>query len=265
MHCARAIIAEWIARSGGMMARLVMTARVPIRLCGGVLVVAIGILTAPAPAVAQSVEPKDASARTGTSAVVGAFRDSLRLLVAQHAARITFQEKTRRELGGPFFGDYRRSVTMPRHWSDGDSFATNNIGHPIQGAATGFIWVANTPAHGLALSRRSAYWQSRLGATAWSAIYSLQFEIGPFSEASIGNVGMRRDTTGWTDYVVTPTIGLAVMVGEDAIDRWVLPWIERARSDTLTRVARTLLNPSRSIANMAGARMPWYRDRPTHR
>ena len=218
------------------------------------------------PAVAQTAERKAPSPRTGTSTFVGAFRDSLRLLVAQHAIRIAFQEKTRRELGGPFFGDYRRSVTVPLRWSDGDSFATNNIGHPIQGAASGFIWVAHTPARGLSLSSDGAYWHSRLAATAWSAIYSLQFEVGPFSEASIGNVGMNRNTTGWTDYVVTPTIGLAFMVGEDAIDRWVLPLIERAHSDTLTRLSRTLLNPSRSIANMAGTHFPWDRaDRPLHR
>lgn len=225
----------------------------------------LGVLTNATPALSQTVGRQDTRTRDDTPTIVGAFRDSLRLLIAQHAIRIGFQEKTRRELSGPFLHDYHQSVTMPLSWSDGDSFAMNNIGHPIQGATVGFIWVANARAPGAPLSRSRAYWHSRLAATAWSAAYSVQFEIGPFSEASIGNVGMKRDTTGWSDYIVTPTIGLGVMVGEDAIDRWVLPWIERAESQTLTRVARSLLNPSRSLANMAGARMPWYRERPTRR
>ena len=35
-------------------------------------------------------------------------------------------------------------------------------------------------------------------------MYSLQFEFGPFSEAAIGNLGLRTDTSGWVDHVVTP-------------------------------------------------------------
>jgi hypothetical protein len=51
---------------------------------------------------------------------------------------------------------------------------------------------------------------------AWAAGYSLQFEIGPLSEASIGNVGMRPQTTGWVDYVVTPLGAFGLIAAEDA-------------------------------------------------
>jgi hypothetical protein len=43
----------------------------------------------------------------------------------------------------------------------------------------------------------------------------VQFEFGPLSEASIGNVGMRPGTTGWVDHIVTPAGALWFTVAED--------------------------------------------------
>jgi hypothetical protein len=71
----------------------------------------------------------------------GAIVDSFRLLVSEHTTRIAFQDKTRRELGGNFFGDYGRSVRIPKTWEDGDNRGVNYVGHPIHGAAAGFIWL----------------------------------------------------------------------------------------------------------------------------
>ena len=71
----------------------------------------------------------------------GAITDSLRLLVLEHTTRIAIQQKTRDELGGPFFGDCRRSLRIPNTWGDGDSRRVNYIGHPIHGAASGLIWL----------------------------------------------------------------------------------------------------------------------------
>ena len=123
----------------------------------------------------------------------GALQDSVRLLAVEHSIRIGFQAKTRRELGGPFFKDYARSVRMPQTWGDGDSPFVNYIGHPIHGAAAGFVWLDHEDgAHDPDLGFSRAYWASRGRATAWAAGYSLQFEFGPLSEASIGNVGLRR-------------------------------------------------------------------------
>ena len=59
--------------------------------------------------------------------VLGAFADSLKLLMLEHGIRVAFQQKTRTELGGHFWHDYRRSVRMPRQWSDTDSWWVNYI------------------------------------------------------------------------------------------------------------------------------------------
>jgi hypothetical protein len=80
------------------------------------------------------------------------------------------------------------------------------------------------------------------------------------SEASIGNVGMRSNTIGWTDYVVTPLGGLAFMVAEDLTDNHVLKPLERRiQSPTLRHILRVALTPSRAFANMGQGHMPWYR------
>jgi hypothetical protein len=191
----------------------------------------------------------------------GAFADSLRLLMIEHVTRIGFQEKTRRELGGPFFSDYVRSLKVPDTWDDGDSWAVNYIGHPIHGAASGFIWLDHEDgAHDPDLGFSKEYWASRSRATAWAAWYSLQFEFGPLSEASIGNVGLRPNTTGWVDHVVTPVGALGFMVAEDALDRYLITRIESWTDSRVVRaVSRMALNPSRAMSNAAQGRAPWFR------
>ena len=194
----------------------------------------------------------------------GAVIDSLRLLLIEHTTRIIFHPKTRAELGGPFLHDYFRSVKRPLTWSDGDDWLVNYVGHPIHGAAAGYLWIdnaANSPPPAEGFGRR--YWASRARATAWSAIYSLQFEFGPLSEASIGNVGMYRYQTGWTDHVVTPLGGLALIVAEDLAEQHLLKWLEpRVGSPNLRKILRVAITPSRSFANMAQGRMPWFRPAP---
>jgi hypothetical protein len=98
----------------------------------------------------------------------------------------------------------------------------------------------------------------------FAASYSLQFEIGPLSEASIGNVGMRPETTGWVDHVITPVGAFGFIVAEDAVDKYFVQWVEQHTSNPLARAAlRILFNPGRALANGASGRTPWYRaDRP---
>jgi hypothetical protein len=189
----------------------------------------------------------------------GAIADSIRLLFIEHTTRILFQEKTRRELGGPFFPDYARSLHVPRTWDDGDRWAVNYIGHPIHGAAAGYIWLDHEPgSHDPSLGFSKAYWASRARASAWAAAYSLQFEIGPLSEASIGNVGMRPGTTGWIDHVMTPVGAFGFMVAEDLVQRHVVTRIESWTENRLIRtVSRTILTPSRTLSYAAQGRMPW--------
>jgi hypothetical protein len=239
--------------------------RLPI----GVLALSFTVLIGPPAVLAQEVEahyqsiavPDPSDLAPAPSTWKGAITDSLRLLLLEHSTRVAFQQKTRRELGGPFLGDYLRSVRFPATWDDGDGWGVNYIGHPIHGAAAGFIWLDHEDgAHDPKLGFSSEYWASRGRATAWAAAYSLQFEFGPFSEASIGNVGLRPNTTGWVDHVMTPAGALAFMVAEDALDRFLARKFEAWTRNWLLRVlTRMALNPSRTLSNTAQGRAPWAR------
>lgn len=190
-----------------------------------------------------------------------AAEQSFFFLTFQHAFRLT-QEKTVRELRGPFFKDYGRSVKGLNGWEDGDGAFTNYVAHPMMGAASGYIQIQNDPrGANREFSKRPEYWRSRLKATGFAAVYSTQFELGLYSEATIGNVGLRPGTMGYVDFVMTPVGGFGWMVGEDAIDRFlVLPLERRWDSRGLTRFLRMALSPTRSFANVLRKEKPWKRD-----
>jgi hypothetical protein len=189
-----------------------------------------------------------------------ALKQYMMLLTWQHSMRL-FQEKTHTELGGPFWSDYVESAQSLSGWSDGDSFTTNYVAHPIMGAVTGYIQVQNDPAgRSVEFGKSRAYWHSRGWALAAAAIYSTQFELGPMSEASIGNVGLNPGTMAYVDLVMTPVLGLGMIVAEDAIDRYLIARIERRLSRNQARLLRSLLNPNRSIANLLRIEWPWKRD-----
>ena len=190
-----------------------------------------------------------------------AIKQSLLFLGVQHGYAMT-QPKTRHDLKGPFFKDYARSVKSLHGWEDGGRFFTNYVAHPLQGSFLGFIQVQNDP-KGMKLSynESNAYWRSRLKALAWSAAWSTQFEIGPISQASIGNVGLHGKQT-YVDLVVTPVGGFGLLVLEDIVDKHIIRMIERRNSGNFAiRIAsRTFLNPTRSVANLLRFKAPWYRD-----
>src|SRR5262245_9210841 len=200
--------------------------------------------------------PTPALVRTGSTDWSQAVGNSLRLASLEHLTRLMLQPETRRALSGPFIADYARSVRRPEGWNDGNPWAVNYIGHPIHGASAGFVWLAAQREKPVPLEFSRRFWSSRAQAALWAAAYSLQFELGPFSEASIGNVGMHPGTTGWVDHVMTPVGGLAFMVLEDWVDHTVILRIERATDNRLIRaVARIGLNPSRSMSAMAQGQM----------
>ncbi len=195
-----------------------------------------------------------------------AVAQSMIFLGIQHGARMS-QAKTRHGLGGPFFKDWKDSVSTLGSWGDGGLFFTNYIAHPLQGGVTGRIFVNNSDkAKKQEFGVSKEYWKSRMKAMAWSTFWSTQFELGPLSEASIGNVGMRPTDeygkNGWNDLVVTPVIGTGVVVAEDAIERYVLKnWLERKlTSRTRIKVWRTILTPTTSFSNILRGKMPWKRD-----
>jgi hypothetical protein len=189
-----------------------------------------------------------------------AVKQSLTFLAVQHSYALT-QPKTRESLRGPFFRDYLRSVKSLHGWADGGRFFTNYIAHPMQGSFMGYIQVQNDAAgRHERFGSSTRYWKSRAKALGWSAAWSTQFEIGPISQASIGNVGLKGKQT-WVDIVVTPTVGTAMLVTEDALDRFLISRLERSYKGWLVRIlARMLLNPTRSVANAIRMKKPWYRD-----
>jgi len=87
--------------------------------------------------------------------------------------------------------------------------------------------------------------------------HSLQLEIGPLSEASIGNVGMRGETSGWVDHVITPVGAFGFLVAEDAVDRYFVQWAEQRIHNPLARIViRFAANPGRTLQTPRAANIP---------
>ncbi|MEK6407359.1 MAG: hypothetical protein AABN34_10375 [Acidobacteriota bacterium] len=200
----------------------------------------------------------------------GAVRQSLFFLGILHGVRMAVEPESQAGLKGPFFKDYFATVKNLRGWRDGDRFIVNYVAHPMQGAVSGYVQIHNDPkATRQELGMSKSYWNSRLKAMGWAALFSTQFELGPISEASLGNVGLnQRDNTkhpmAWIDLIVTPTVGTAWLVGEDALDRYVVRLVEAKVSNRVIRLlVRSFLNPSRSMSNVLRLKYPWHRDNRT--
>jgi hypothetical protein len=188
---------------------------------------------------------------------------ALRFLVVEDAFRYATEAQTRHP-GEPYFAGYINSITNLHGWADGDPFLVNYVGHPIQGAVSGFIWVRNDRRYrGVEFGRNRDYWRSRLRAMAFSWAYSIQTEIGPvLSEASIGAIQSRYPQQGFVDHVITPTVGFGWMVTEDFMDRYVIRYLEQKTKNRYYRaVFRGTLNPSRTFANAMAGQLPWARAR----
>jgi hypothetical protein len=176
--------------------------------------------------------------------------------------RIAREQQTRGDLKGPFFGDWFGSIGNMHGWNDGDELHVNYLGHPMQGAFTGFMFVQNDRKY------RSVeygwhdpnYWKSRLRAMGFAWAFSEQFEIGPASEASLGNIQSYYPAYGFVDHVVTPVFGLGWMVAEDVADKYLVKWAESRTTNPWVRaLVRSWANPSRSFANFMAFRRPWER------
>lgn len=191
--------------------------------------------------------------------------DSLAFLAVSHGFRYATESSTRRQFGKPFFPNYFAAVSNLHGWSDGDPFLVNYVGHPMEGAITVFMWQHNDRAYRtVEFGRNRRYWKERLRGMAFAYVYSVQFEIGPLSEASIGHIQSFYPQVGFVDHVITPTVGLGWAVAEDAIDRKLIQPLEASVPNPWVRLfARGFLNPSRSFANAMTGNLPWHReDRP---
>ncbi len=196
-----------------------------------------------------------------------AISQSLFFTGIQHAVRFT-EPKTRRRLSGPFFQDWFESATslFDAGWGDGGHDFTNYLAHPAAGSAWGYIYRHNHRSEQKLEIDWNRSYVSHLGKSMlWSFAWSLQFEIGPFSESSLGNVYESCPwcihSVAWVDVVVTPLVGVGVLnVAEDALDRWVIKKLELKTNKVGRGVLRVLLNPTRSFAMLMALKKPWHRD-----
>ncbi|MGA9507683.1 MAG: hypothetical protein WBV55_03445 [Candidatus Sulfotelmatobacter sp.] len=188
------------------------------------------------------------------------------------------------ENGIPFnhyWRDYKQSLSewTQSGWDDGDPNWFGYVGHPIQGALTGFIQIQNDPkSERLEFSKTKAYWKSRLKAALWNTVYSMQWNLGPLSEVTVEKYGT-KDRMPWNsngsypcntnhcftgvgqiDIVMTPLGGTGWLIGEDFLDKKVVRHIEESTNNRfLIDTVRVVLNPIRSGANMLHGEHPWYR------
>ena len=181
--------------------------------------------------------------------------------VFMHLVRLR-EEKTRQELGGAFFHDWLKAASHTgRSWHDGGKFFTNYVAHPMGGAVYADIYRQNNPRERRLEIGDAGYSSMLARAMLFSAVASTQFEIGPISEASIGNVGMRNPgKMAWGDLVITPVLGTVWMIGEDVIDQRLLKRMD-GTNIVLRNAARFFLNPARTGANLSQLKWPWHRDR----
>jgi hypothetical protein len=202
------------------------------------------------------------------------------------AWRVAFDPGMRWNLAHkPFYHDWFASYggyNMHR-WGDGDDFVVNDVGHPIEGAVFARNFLINSPNSQVVIGKNRRYWMSRLKALGWAAAWSTETEIGPLSETNFGNQGgftyvpscgtylfclknpkypkPPTNNTGWTDFVVTPLIGMAWVLGEDTIDKYFVSRIAVNHRIIGGRILRSALEPTRSFAAIFSGRFPW--DLPT--
>lgn len=213
-----------------------------------------------------------------------ALKESLTLLVIEQAYVVhTDFNWVVSENGVPFnhfWRDYTQSISEWTHsgWNDGDPNWFGYVGHPIQGALTGFIQIQNDPAsEKLEFSRIKAYWWSRFKAALWNAAYSMQWNLGPLGEATVEKYGTkdrppwncngsfpcsRRCLTGvgQIDIVMTPLGGTGWLIGEDFLDSKIVRRVEAATQNRfLIETVRVALNPIRGGANVLHGKPLWYR------
>ena len=157
------------------------------------------------------------------------LRDSIVLLLAQQTYRLTLEDgSTRENLEGPFFKDWFDSVSTLCCWDDGDRITTNYLFHPLLGSTSSFVFANNHRAsQETPIGNNRGYWKAKGAQGLYSFIYSLNYEIGPLSEASIGNVGLKPGEMTYCDFVLTPGIGLLISIGEDAARLHIIDRVKR--------------------------------------
>jgi hypothetical protein len=190
-----------------------------------------------------------------------ALQEALLSTAIMHTFNLWTEAGTRDAMTGPWLRDYFQSVSELRGWSDSDRFMAPYVGHPIQGSIFGYVLRQNDPKYrDVQWGDGRDYFISVLRSMAYSAVWHTQWKIGPVSEASIGNV-MLHASPGFITLVDTPTLGAITMIGEDALDRYLIMGLEnRTAIGPLIVLVRCFLNPGRSFAKVMAFKLPWERD-----
>lgn len=190
------------------------------------------------------------------------FQHELLFLATMHSFRIATEPSTRLALGNSFFGGYFAGLAAMHGWSDGDGYYETYLGHPIQGAVSGYMWIHHDLNHRVVQFGKSRdYWMSRLRAYGWSWVESEQFKIGLVSEATIGQIPRYCCGYGFNDHIMTNNGGMVWMVGGDILDRYIVRKIEdHTTSVPLRLIARLALNPPLGMANLMDMNYPWHRE-----
>ena len=190
------------------------------------------------------------------------LKDSMMYTGVMHSFRFATERGTRDALHNSVFGGYLKALGAMHGWSDGDGYYENYLGHPIEGAVSGYIWIHNDPRYRtVQFGTDRNYWMSRLRAYAFAWAFSEQFEIGPISEASIGQIQRYCCAYGFVDHVITPNGGLVWMLAGDAIDRYVtVPMEARTKKPVVRMLVRSLFNPPQTFANLMMFQKPWRRE-----
>jgi hypothetical protein len=177
-----------------------------------------------------------------------------------HGWRYAHESGTRDALYGHWFQDWMASIGETRGWDDSDGWHASYVSHPFEGGIFGFIEQQNDPLYReVEWGDGRVYWMSRLRALTFSAIMSTQWTLGPASEASLGNVQLHA-SPGFIDLVLTSTLGVGEMMGEDMLDRYVImPMENHTANPWFIMAARSVANPARTFANMMALKEPWSR------
>jgi len=194
-----------------------------------------------------------------------AILESGLFIVLMNGKRAALEPWTQAGIKGPFFKDYWRSIkgSLRWKWNDGDDFFVNYVRHPAEGATFAFVMRQNDPnsIDPASCGFSKKYFKQSFKAVIFSAIGSTLFEIGPVSEASIGNVGYFKES-GLVDFFVTPTVGVVFMIGQDLVDNYVIKKLEAKIHNRMSSATlRMVLNPNRSLGNAVAFKKPWYRKR----
>jgi hypothetical protein len=218
----------------------------------------------------------------------GLIWQSVLFNVSENAFRVE-QDYVMRDLLAhkPFWHDWLASMHQwnMHRWSDGDDFLVDDVGHPIQGAVSAFIEIQNSPTDSRIEWGDQGYVMSRFKGFLWATVFSTHEKISPAGEAGMGNDGgftygnqchylcnssnfgagtsdtKYTNNTGWTDFIITPTVGMLWVLAEDVLDKDISDRLVLAHPEKMwPKYVRGGLNPSRSFANIMRWHAPWYRD-----